>query len=114
MPPKTRFLQAAYRERTSFGDLGDPANRRLLAERITAPETKFRDLKLDRAAVIQSIVDGPPTLGSAFGRIWYEFAKARGATRWGEKRPAYWRDMDVILRLFPTAQVIHLVRDPRA
>lgn len=114
MPPETRFLQAVYYDRASLGDLRDPANRRRLAERVTAPPTKFKDLKLDRSAVIEAIVDGPPTLGSAFGRVWKEFATARGATRWGEKRPGYWRDMDVVLRLFPTAQVIHLVRDPRA
>jgi hypothetical protein len=56
----------------------------------------------------------PPTLGSAFATIWREFAQSRGKPRWGEKRPAYWREMDVILRLFPTAQIIHLVRDPRS
>lgn len=114
MPPETRFLQATYRERERFGDLRDPVNRRALAERITEPATKFADLRLDRSTVVAAVVDGPPTLGSAFSQLWGQFALARGATRWGEKRPGYWRDMDVVLRLFPTAQIIHLVRDPRS
>jgi hypothetical protein len=64
--------------------------------------------------VIEKIVAGGPTIGSAAGTIWREFARSRGKARWGEKRPAYWRDMGLILRLFPDAQVIHLVRDGRA
>jgi hypothetical protein len=114
MPPETRFLLPAYRARLEFGDLADRANRRRLAKRMTGKGTKFRDLGLERATVIRRIVAGPPTVGSAAGTIWREFAHSRGKARWGEKRPAYWRDMDVILRLFPDAQVIHLVRDGRA
>jgi sulfotransferase family protein len=114
MPPETRFLLPAYRGREQFGNLDEPASRRAVGEFITGPETNFKDLKLDRGRVIDAVVAAPPTLGSAFATVWREFAHDRGATRWGEKRPAYWQDMDVILRLFPTAQVIHLVRDPRA
>jgi Sulfotransferase family len=114
MPPETRFLLPAYRERAEFGDLTIEANRRRLAERMTGPGTNFRDLGLDRAAVIEQIVAAPPTFGSAAGTIWREFARSRGKARWGEKRPAYWRDMGLILRLFPDAQVIHLVRDGRS
>jgi hypothetical protein len=114
MPPETRFLLPAYRKRFEYGDLAVEANRRRLATDLTAPPGKFRDLQLDRAEVIERIVAAPPTLGSAAGTIWREFARSRGKQRWGEKRPAYWRDMGLILRLFPEAQVIHLVRDGRA
>jgi Sulfotransferase family len=114
MPPETRFLLPAYRERTEFGDLTIEANRRRLAQRLTGPGTNFRDLGLNRDQVIEQIVAAPPTLGSAAGTIWREFARSRGKARWGEKRPAYWRDMGLILRLFPDAQVIHLVRDGRS
>ncbi|HEU5267827.1 MAG TPA: sulfotransferase [Jatrophihabitans sp.] len=114
MPPETRFLLPAYYGRAQFGDLRDSANRRRLAEQITGRGTSFRDLRLDRAAVIEAIVAAPPTLGSALATVWREFARSRGKPRWGEKRPAYWRELDVVRRLFPTAQIIHLVRDPRA
>jgi hypothetical protein len=114
MPPETRFLLPAYYEREKFGDLRQEANRRRLADQITGKGTAFRDLRLDRAATINAIVAARPTLGSAFATIWQEFARSRGKLRWGEKRPAYWREMDVIMRLFPTAQIVHLVRDPRS
>lgn len=114
MPPETRFLLPVYEQREQFGDLTQAANRRKVGEFITARSTYFSDLRLDRGKVIDAIVDAPPTLGSALGTVWSEFARDRGAKRWGEKRPMYWREMGVILRLFPRAQVIHLVRDPRA
>jgi hypothetical protein len=114
MPPETRFLLPMYRERLGFGDLTVAANRRRMAERITGKGTKFGDLGLDRNAVIEQIVAAPPTIGSAAGTVWREFARSRGKVRWGEKRPSYWRDTGLILRLFPDAQIIHLVRDGRA
>ncbi len=114
MPPETRFLPVIYRERESFGDLRVEANRRRVAERITAKGTMFGDLRMDKAQVIEAVTNAPPTLGSLFATVWQEFARSRGKRRWGEKRPAYWREPKTILRLFPTAQIIHLVRDPRA
>ena len=114
MPPETRFLLPIYRDREQYGDLRDAANRRRIGERITGEGTMFGDLRLDREQVIDAIVAAPPTLGSIFATVWQEFARSRGKGRWGEKRPAYWREPDTILRLFPTAQILHLIRDPRS
>ena len=36
------------------------------------------------------------------------------SARWGDKRPAYFHEVDVLLRLFPDAQIVHIVRDGRA
>jgi len=114
MPPETRFLVPTYRNRAAYGDLRLEENRRRLALDMTADPGRFHELQLDRDEMIEKIVAAPPTIGSAAGTIWREFARSRGKVRWGEKRPAYWRDMGMILRLFPDAQVIHLVRDGRA
>ena len=114
MPPETRFLVPVYRDRATFGDLTQADNRRKLALAMTGKGTKFADLDLDRKQVVEEIVAGPPTIGSAAGILWRRFAADRGKVRWGEKRPAYWQNMDVILRMFPDAQIIHLVRDGRA
>lgn len=114
MPPETRFLWPTYVARNEFGDLRIAANRRALARRMTGRGTRFRHLGLDRRKVIRKIVAGPPTVGSAMAIVWGEFARTRGKERWGEKRPLYWQQMDWIMRLFPDAQVIHLIRDPRA
>jgi hypothetical protein len=114
MPPETRFLLPTYYTRSRFGDLTVEENRRALGRAMTQRGSQFADLGLKRKDVVAKIAAGPPTFGSAAGTIWREFARSRGKARWGEKRPAYWQSMDVILRLFPDAQVIHLVRDGRS
>jgi hypothetical protein len=114
MPPETRFLFPVYRRRNSFGDLTEVKNRRRLARRITGRGSRFVHLGLDRRAVIREIVNGAPTVGSAMAIVWREFARSRGKERWGEKRPLYWQQMDWLMRLFPDAQVVHLIRDPRS
>ncbi|HZZ97091.1 MAG TPA: sulfotransferase [Jatrophihabitantaceae bacterium] len=114
MPPETRFLFPVYRRRNSFGDLTEVKNRRRLARRITGRGSRFVHLGLNRRAVRRQIVRGAPTVGSAMAIVWREFARSRGKQRWGEKRPLYWQQMDWLMRLFPDAQVVHLIRDPRA
>lgn len=114
MPPETRFLIPGYLGRREFGDLRRADNRRALAERITGKGSRFRDLGLNRERTVEAIVAAPPTVGSAMGTVWKEFARDRGKARWGEKRPAYWQDLAALQQMFPDAQYIHLVRDGRA
>lgn len=114
IPPETRFLLEAYRDRHRFGDLRRPANRRALAHFIVnRPQTRFFDLGLDPQAMISEIVASPPTLGSAIGAVFRSYSERFGKPRWGDKRPAYVNNLDVIRRLFPDAQIIHIVRDGR-
>jgi Sulfotransferase family len=110
--PETRFILPAYRQRLRFGDLEQAGNRRALAEYLVAGRY-FGNLGLDPDATIERIVDGPPTFGSAIGIVLQSYAERFGRPRWGEKRPGYYRHIDVVMRLFPDAQIVHLVRDPR-
>lgn len=114
LPPETRFLLPIYRSRARFGDLSVARNRRRLARRMTQERTRFADLGLDQDAVRAEIEAHGTTIGTAAGIVWRAFARDRGKPRWGEKRPAYWYNMDAVLRLFPTAQIVHVVRDGRA
>jgi hypothetical protein len=114
IPPETRFLLAAYERRRDFGDLSDARRRRALAEWIVGrEETRFVDLGLDPERVTEEIVAGPPTLGSALGIIFRAYARRFGKPRWGDKRPAYLNNLEAVLRLFPDAQIINIVRDGR-
>jgi LPS sulfotransferase NodH len=113
IPPETRFALKAYDMRRSFGDLADPANRRKLGEWITGPGNSFKDLGLDAHDIIEQIVAGPGTLGSAMGIVFRAYAERFGKARWGDKRPAYLLHLDILLWLFPDAQIIHIIRDGR-
>jgi hypothetical protein len=114
IPPESRFLLTAYWQRREFGDLRSPENRHRLARWIVdRRETRFRDLGLDGEEIVRRIVAGPGTLGAALGTIFRGYAERFGKPRWGDKRPAYLQNLDVILRLFPDAQIINVVRDGR-
>ncbi|MET8049963.1 MULTISPECIES: sulfotransferase family protein [unclassified Streptosporangium] len=114
IPPETRFMVSTYQRRLQFGDLNDAEHRRELAEWVVdRRQTRFHELNLDRDEVLGQIVDGPPTLGSALGIVLRAYATRHGKARWGDKRPSYFQYTDVLLRLFPDAQFVHLVRDGR-
>ena len=114
VPTETKFVLPAYTRRCEFGDLAVSENRRALADWITRDRsTKFRNLGLDAAETADEIVAGPPTLGSAVGTVFRAYACRFGKPRWGDKRPSYFRYAAPLLRMFPDAQFVHLVRDGR-
>ncbi|MEW2359870.1 sulfotransferase [Spirillospora sp. NPDC029432] len=114
IPAETRFVVPAYLARCEFGDLTDRDNRRALAEWITGRKaTKFHDLGLDAAEVADAITAGPPTVGSAVGLVFRAYARRFDRPRWGDKRPSYSKHVGTLLRMFPDAQFVHLVRDGR-
>ncbi|MBA2529131.1 MAG: sulfotransferase [Euzebyales bacterium] len=114
IPPETRYLMEVYERRHKFGDLRKVKNRRKLAAYVVdRTKTKFDDLGLDREDVRAKIVEGPPTLGSALGIILQEYAARWDKPRWGDKRPNYIQHPEVLVRLFPDAQIVHIIRDGR-
>lgn len=114
IPPETRLLLDAYEHRGAYGDLRRLVNRRALAEWIVAGAgTRFGGLGLNPRAVADEIVAGPPTLGSALEIALRAYARRLGKPRWGDKRPGYVHHIDALLRMFPNAQIVHLIRDGR-
>ncbi|MEU4623672.1 sulfotransferase [Actinoplanes sp. NPDC023801] len=112
LPPETRFLLAAYQKRAEFGDLTDPDRRRELG-RFIVESAQFEDLGLGSEQTVEAVVAGPPTIGSAFGIVFRMYSQRFGKPRWGDKRPLYLRHLPTILRLFPDAQIINIMRDGR-
>lgn len=112
LPPENRFVLPAYSRRHEFGDLTRAENRLGLARWIVG-EKAFGDLGLDARQVVDDIMAAPPTLGSAVGTVLRAYAAKFGKPRWGDKRPAYLRHLDVIFKLFPDAQIVNIVRDGR-
>ncbi|MFD9949391.1 sulfotransferase family protein [Nonomuraea sp. NPDC059023] len=114
VPPETRFLVPAYYRRRVFGDLRVASARQALAQWIaTDKNTKFRELKIDKDDYVRESADGPGSLGSVIGTAFRMYADRFGKARWGDKRPSYVKQVDLLLRLFPDAQFVHLIRDGR-
>lgn len=114
IPPENRFVLSAYYERTGFGDLREPNNRRVLARFIVKRKrTQFRDYGLDKRQITKAIAAGPPTVGGALAIVFRAYAERFGKERWGDKRPGYHSYVPALVRMFPDAQFIQLVRDGR-
>jgi hypothetical protein len=113
IPPENRYVMPLYRRRRGFGDLEERANREAVAEFILARRRRFRDLGLPRKRIRAMIADGPPTIGSAIGLVLRAYAERFERPRWGDKRPHYSHFVGPLLRMFPDAQIVHVIRDPR-
>lgn len=114
VPPETRYLIPAYLRRRSFGDMRLAQRRRALAEWVAGDRTtKFKELKIDKDEYVRQAVEGPGSLGSVLGLTFKMYADRFGKVRWGDKRPSYVKQIDYLLRMFPDAQFIHLIRDGR-
>jgi len=48
-----------------------------------------------------------------YGSLHEDYMRTRGKTRWAEKSPLYTLHLDLIEELYPEAQYVHLIRDPR-
>jgi len=118
VPAETGFVIPLWIGRGGFGDLRAAENRRRLAEWIfDAPGRGGRRIRagaFSREQAIERVVASQPTLGSVFATLFAMFAEAKGKPRWGDKRPAYSVYIDAIFALFPSAQFVNVVRDPRA
>lgn len=114
IPPENRFLLELYDQRQEFGDLREPDNRRSLIRFIVSRRgSKLRDFGLDARTLRTQLMRAAPTVGAAGATVLSAYAAQFGKRRWGDKRPSYIQRLDTIMRLFPDAQVIHIVRDGR-
>jgi hypothetical protein len=48
-----------------------------------------------------------------FDGVKSDYARSKGKQRWADKTPIYAKHLDFITKVFPDAQVIHLIRDGR-
>jgi hypothetical protein len=54
-----------------------------------------------------------PTAADGVRAIYRSYADARGKPRYGDKTPSYMQSLDLLDRVFPDGQYVHLVRDGR-
>lgn len=80
-------------------------------------EQFFRDLLAERAELFRRLGVGPAEMDSAVAvfvnALFEPYRMQKGAQRWAEKSPENALRIDYLFRLFPQAQFIHMIRDPR-
>ena len=113
---ESQFIIRYARHIARYGDLRVRGNMRRLLTDISRerffPRTRRNFgfvFDVDRA--LRYVTE--PTYAGALRAIFEQFATSKGLVRWGDKTPEYNYHLDVLLELFPTAQFVHVVRDPR-
>ncbi|MFL5846061.1 MAG: sulfotransferase family protein [Solirubrobacteraceae bacterium] len=118
IPAETDFVIPLWKMRARFGDLGERPNRRAVGRWIFRQQghggARLRAGKFTRKQAVKRVAQSEPTLGSIIATCFGMYAEAHGKQRWGDKRPAYAGRLPMLFELFPDAQFINLVRDPRA
>ena len=115
IPRETRILVDGYRRRADWGDLRDPENRRRLARWVVERKvSRYANLTEDGDELVERMVAAAPTIGSVLGAGFRLHADHHGKPRWGDKRPSLVLNLDAAFEMFPDAQYVNVVRDPRA
>jgi hypothetical protein len=106
---RTRMWDRFY---ARFGDLRDPANLdRCLAAMLCDPGVQ--QLAPDERRVRRELAAGPPTYARLFALLHEHHAERAGRRRWGDQLGGIERFADPIFAAFPSARMVHMVRDPR-
>src|SRR6476646_1995762 len=112
VPDETKIFEAFVRLLPLYGDLREPGRLRRLAHDVVGwrwirrlPDPPTVDEVLAKVA--------QPDLCGVFEAMLVVWTERQGKSRWGEKSPNnlfYWSRLDAA---FPTALVVHIVRDGR-
>ena len=110
--PETHFLNK-WVEKYNHLDLRQPDNFDKFWKHFSASE-RFSLLGVNAEAVLRRIQQkGSPSFRLVFEAVLKEYASVKNKSRWGEKTPAHYDYVDILLSWFPFAHVIWMVRDPR-
>jgi hypothetical protein len=95
-----------------FGNLAVAANLdRCLSEMLADPAIAALDP--DRADIVNRFTQGPATYARLFASIHQQHADRLGKARWGDQMGMLEQHADLVLSSYPTAHMIHMIRDPR-
>ena len=109
MTRRTNFWKFFFNR---FGDLRRADN----LERCLAAMMRYRrilELEPDWQRLREEFRQGEATYARLFALLEEQHARRLGKTRWGDKSLYTERYAGVVLRCFPAAKIIHIIRDPR-
>jgi len=114
--PEISLTRRTYLWDRYYGRFGDLARAGHLDRCLAAMlrDEAVAALDPDPARIRRELTDGPATYARLFGLIHAHHAERLGKRRWGEQLGFIERFADPIFETFPTARMIHMVRDPRA
>jgi hypothetical protein len=111
VPFESAFIPEFYRRLEDYGGLSHQGNvKRLLDDIAEHPFVTRGGLIENPEAILRR---GCASYAELVDAIFCEYARARGKSRWGDKTPGYDLEIPVLNTLFPSCQVIHIVRDGR-
>ena len=96
-----------------FGDLGKARNLGRCMSAMLATEG-IENLQPDPARIRAEFLDGRPTYERLFALFHQHHAERAGKRRWGDQLGFVERFAIPIFASFPSARMIHMIRDPRA
>jgi hypothetical protein len=109
-PPELFYFRRIVRFRDYWGDLNDDAVlRRVVEETLALPN--LADSGFDVERTYERARLGPRTYAGIFDAVMADYTEHQGRQRWSEKSPH--QRVTWIWMFTPTAQVVHIVRDPR-
>ena len=111
-PPETYFVFRIAALRAYYGDLSDDDNlRRVLHDTIHPPLPLLAGLGLDEGRLFEVACTRSRDYATVLDVVMSEIAHQWGKRRWSDKSPG--QPAHAVLAMFPHAQVVHIVRDPR-
>ena len=112
--PETHFFRFFWANRDKYGDLKKEENFKKLWNDLVRCKY-FQDLKLkDTQKIYRSLLNHEQRdYKNIFEKLCKEYAKQNNKLRWGEKTPGHLEYLEIILSFFPSAKIIHIIRDPR-
>ena len=95
-----------------YGDLSDDENfERCLQSMMTYK--RLVKLQPDPDRIRREFRQGEPSYGRLIGLLQTHFAERTGKPRWGDKSLHTERYAEAIFEAFPSASILHMIRDPR-
>jgi hypothetical protein len=116
---ESHFIIPLYRNIENFGDLKKPENIRCVLKAMYKLSANFLDndlhgIKFNIAQLTNELLaEEQDSISKIISTLFQKNANAQGKSRWGDKTPYYVLHMDKLLKMFPSAQFIHIIRDGR-
>jgi Sulfotransferase family len=113
--PEIAMTRRSYmwtRTYNRYGDLGQRENfERCLKALLNRKDV--RTLQPDPERIRREFLQGEPTYGRLFALLHEHYAERLGKSRWGEQEAGIEHYADEIFTAYPSARIIHMLRDPR-